>query len=58
MDNYDRIELLDANKNLILRNKIPNNKTFQVNMKAAHVQCFSAVKSDMIIGCNTEDMAP
>jgi len=37
MRNYDRVELFDVNKNLILRSKISKNRTFQVNMKAVDV---------------------
>ena len=46
MGNYDKVELFDVNKNLILRSKISKNRTFQVNMKVVDAQCLSAIKKD------------
>jgi len=46
MGNYDKVELFDVNKNLILRSKISKNRTFQVNIKVVDAQCLSAIKKD------------
>jgi len=46
MGSYDKVEVFDAAKNLVLRSKLSKNRTFQVNIRVADVQCLSIVKSD------------
>jgi len=43
---YDKVEVFDAARNLILRSKLSKNRTFQVNIRAADGHCLSALKRD------------
>lgn len=47
MGGFNKVELFDENRNLILRSKISKNQTFQISMEVVeNFQCMSAVKDE------------
>ncbi|XP_019430617.1 PREDICTED: uncharacterized protein LOC109337963 [Lupinus angustifolius] len=41
----DKLELFDTNKNLVIRSRLTRNRTFQVDIKAAEVQCLAMMEA-------------
>ncbi|XP_019445036.1 PREDICTED: uncharacterized protein LOC109348861 [Lupinus angustifolius] len=41
----DKLELFDTNKNLIIRSRLTRNRTFQVDIKVAEVQCLAMMEA-------------